>query len=87
MHSPCRDDGVCRIISILSAEQEVLLDAKYFRERAARARELAQSGEDMRLSQMLLEVAMDLEAEAEAIEAEHVVLFSEAKATLALKDA
>jgi len=45
------------------------LDATHFRFRAARAREMAQSGDDVRLSQMLLEVALDLDAEAEAIEA------------------
>jgi hypothetical protein len=46
------------------------LDASHFRRRAANARELAQSGDDLRVSQMLLEVALDLDAEAEAIEAE-----------------
>jgi hypothetical protein len=46
------------------------LDAAHFRERAARARELAQSGDDIRLSRMLLDVALDLDAEAAAIEAE-----------------
>jgi PilZ domain len=45
------------------------LDAIHFRQRAADAREMAKSGDDIRLSQMLLEVAVDLEAEAEAIEA------------------
>ena len=45
------------------------MDAIHFRERAARAREMAQSGDDLRLSRMLLEVALDLDAEAEAIEA------------------
>jgi hypothetical protein len=48
------------------------LDAAHFRQRAARARELAQSGDDIRLSRMLLDVAIDLDAEAEAIEAEMV---------------
>ena len=47
-----------------------MLDAAHFRQRAARARELAQSGDDLRLSRMLLDVAIDLDAEAEAIEAE-----------------
>jgi hypothetical protein len=47
-----------------------MLDATHFRLRAARAREMAQSGDDIRLSRMLLEVALDLDAEAEAIEAE-----------------
>jgi hypothetical protein len=46
------------------------LDATHFRNRAARARELAKAGEDPRLAQMLLEVAVDLDAEAEAIDAE-----------------
>lgn len=45
------------------------MDATHFRQRAARAREMAQSGDDFRLSRMLLEVALDLDAEAEAIEA------------------
>jgi hypothetical protein len=45
------------------------LDATHFRQRAARAREMAQTGDDIRLSRMLLEVALDLDAEAEAIEA------------------
>ncbi len=46
------------------------MDATHFRQRAARARELAQSGDDIRLSRMLLDVALDLDAEAEAIESE-----------------
>lgn len=46
------------------------MDAIHFRHRAARAREMAQSGDDIRLSRMLLEVAIDLDAEAEAIEAQ-----------------
>jgi hypothetical protein len=44
------------------------LDAAHFRQRAAHAREMAQSGDDVRLSRMLLEVALDLDAEAEAME-------------------
>lgn len=44
------------------------MDAIHFRQRAARARELAQSGDDVRLSRMLLEVASDLDAEADAME-------------------
>jgi PilZ domain len=44
------------------------LDATHFRQSAARAREMAQSGDDMQLSRMLLEVAIDLDAEAEAME-------------------
>ena len=46
------------------------MDASHFRKRAAIARELAQSGDDVRLAQMLMELAVDLEAEANAIEAE-----------------
>lgn len=46
------------------------MDAGHFRQRAERAREMAKSGDDIRLSRMLLEVAIDLEAEAEAIDAE-----------------
>lgn len=46
------------------------MDASHFRQRAAIARELAQAGEDRRLAHMLLELAIDLDAEAEAIEAE-----------------
>jgi hypothetical protein len=46
------------------------LDATHFRQRAARAREMAQSGDDLHLSRMLLEVALDLDAEAEAMEAD-----------------
>ncbi len=45
------------------------MDAMHFRHRAERARELARSGEDPRLTHMLLEVALEMEAEAEAIEA------------------
>jgi hypothetical protein len=46
------------------------LDASHFRKRAAIARELAQTGEDVRLTQMLLELAADLDAEADTMEAE-----------------
>jgi hypothetical protein len=46
------------------------LDASHFRQRAATARELAQAGDDRRLAKMLLELAIDLDAEAAAIEAE-----------------
>ena len=45
------------------------MDAGYFRYRAEWARELACLGEDQRLAQMLLQVAFDMEAEAEVIEA------------------
>ena len=68
IHSPCRDCDGFRIIPILRTEQEVRLNANHFRQRAARARELAQSGDDIRLSRMLLEVAFDMDAEADAIE-------------------
>src|ERR1700689_2100555 len=64
----CHDRGASRLIAILRAEQEIALDADHFRQRAARARELAQSGDDIRLSRMLLEVAVELDAEAEAME-------------------
>ncbi len=46
------------------------MDAIRFRQKAARAREMAQSGDDVRLSRMLLEVAIDLDEEAEAMEAQ-----------------
>lgn len=46
------------------------MEANHFRQKAARAREMAQSGDDIRLCRMLLEVAIDLDAEAEAIEAQ-----------------
>lgn len=46
------------------------MDANHFRQRAAHAREIATSGEDPRLSQMLLEVARELDVEADSIEAE-----------------
>lgn len=48
------------------------MDANHFRNRAAKAREMARAGDDIRLVEMLLEVAFDLEAEAEAIEAEQL---------------
>jgi hypothetical protein len=48
------------------------VDANHFRKRAARAREMAKTGDDPRLAEMLLEVARDLDAEAEAIDAESV---------------
>jgi hypothetical protein len=51
-------------------EQETALDANHFRNRAAKAREMARAGDDVRLAEMLLEVALDLEAEADAIDAE-----------------
>lgn len=46
------------------------MDANHFRNRAAKARAMARAGDDARLAEMLLEVALDLEAEADAIEAE-----------------
>jgi hypothetical protein len=45
------------------------MDAIHFRRRAAQARETAQYGNDIHLSTMLKEVAGDLDAEAEALEA------------------
>jgi hypothetical protein len=72
IHSPCRDQDRVRITPILRVEQEVALDAAHFRQRAAHAREMAQSGDDVRLSRMLLEVALDLDAEAEAMESNDV---------------
>lgn len=45
------------------------MNASHFRQRAARAREMAQFGDDIRISQMLLEVAQEMDAEAETIEA------------------
>lgn len=69
VRSPSRDNHGYKIIRILRPAQEADLDAAHFRERAARAREMAQSGDDLRLSRMLLEVALDLDAEAEAMEA------------------
>lgn len=50
-------------------EQEIALDAPHFRRKAADAREMAQSGDDVRLIQMLLEVAVEMDAEAALIEA------------------
>ncbi len=47
-----------------------MLDATHFREQAARAREMAQKGDDIRLARMLLDVASDFDAEADAIEAQ-----------------
>jgi hypothetical protein len=46
------------------------MDALHFRQRAEQARELARNGEDMRLTQLLLALADDMEAEAEAIDDE-----------------
>ncbi|MFL5256716.1 MAG: hypothetical protein ACJ8AI_28240 [Rhodopila sp.] len=46
------------------------MDASHFRRRAAIARELALTGEDVRLAQMLMELAADLDAEADTMEAE-----------------
>lgn len=45
------------------------MDSTHFRQRAARAREMAQFGDDLRLSRMLLDVAVELDAEAAAMEA------------------
>ena len=59
-----------RLSLILLLKQEARLDASHIRHRAFRAREMAQAEDDFRLSQMLLKVAEDLEAEANAMEAE-----------------
>ena len=45
------------------------MDAAHFRRRAQKARELARTGEDARLTQMLLDVAAEMDAEADAMEA------------------
>jgi hypothetical protein len=45
------------------------MDALHFRRRAEQARELARDGEDMRLTQLLLALADDMDAEAEAMDA------------------
>ena len=55
---------------ILELEQEVRLDASHFRHRASRAREMSQLEDDSRLSRILLKVAENLDAEADAMEAE-----------------
>lgn len=44
------------------------MNAAHFRHRAQRAREMAEVGDDPRLVELLLEVAADMEAEANAIE-------------------
>lgn len=46
------------------------MDALHFRRRAEQARELARDGEDMRLTQLLLALADDMDAEAEAMDAD-----------------
>jgi hypothetical protein len=46
------------------------LDANHFRSRAAKARALARGVDDALLAKMVVDVAMELDAEAEAIEAE-----------------
>jgi hypothetical protein len=58
-----------QVLPIVRPKQEYVVNAPHFRERAARAREMAQFGDDRRLSLMLLEVAQEMDAEAEAIEA------------------
>lgn len=55
------------------------MDAIRFRDRAAKAREMAKSGDDVRLSRMLLDVARDLDAEAEAIDSETRVRISKSE--------
>lgn len=49
------------------------MDALHFRQRAEQARELARNGEDMRLTQLLLALADDMDAEAEAIDDESIM--------------
>jgi hypothetical protein len=56
--------------AILISEQEVALDALHFRKSAARARIMAQNGDDVRISRMLLQLADEMDAEADLIEAE-----------------
>jgi hypothetical protein len=46
------------------------LDALHFRNSAKRARIMAQNGDDLRISRMLLQLADELDAEADLIEAE-----------------
>ena len=46
------------------------MDALHFRKRAEQARELARDGDDMRLTQLLLALADDMDAEAEAMDAD-----------------
>ena len=46
------------------------MSATYFRQRAIRARQMAEFGEDLRLTRMLLELAGEFDAEADLIEAE-----------------
>ncbi len=50
------------------------MKARHFRLKAAEAREMSKSGEDPILARMLLDVAHDLEAEADLIDAEHLAL-------------
>ncbi|HVY15453.1 MAG TPA: hypothetical protein VHB27_09500 [Rhodopila sp.] len=45
------------------------MDAAHFRAKAKAAREMARGGDDARLAQMLLDLAADLDAEADAIDA------------------
>ena len=46
------------------------MDALHFRTRAAKARMMAENGDDVRISRMLLDVADELDAEADLMEAE-----------------
>ena len=45
------------------------MDAAHFRRKAAEARDMVALGEDAQLAILLLEVARDLDAEADAIDA------------------
>lgn len=77
--SPTREESVRLFAPRLIAEQEVCVDAAYFRTRAKVAREMAQDGEDARIVQLLLELAADLDAEADSIEATALPAPSRAK--------
>jgi hypothetical protein len=57
------------------------MDALHFRKRAQQAREQARDGEDMRLTQLLLAMADDMDAEAEAMDASEIRLRGVAPAT------
>ena len=46
------------------------MDALHFRTRAAKARIMAKNGDDVQLSRMLLDLADELDAEADLMEAE-----------------
>ncbi len=62
------------------------MDAAHFRHQAEHARALAKLGDDPLLTQMLLEVACDLDAEAEAIQARASAASSKPESPLAPAD-